>query len=53
MKTKKKINPGAGANLALAEAMRGKAGNLSHGDRRTKRQRDRSSQRRLAIRDAS
>jgi hypothetical protein len=40
----------AGANLALALAMRGKSGNLTHGDRRTKRLRTRGAQRRAAIR---
>lgn len=43
-----------GANPELAEAMRGKAtGAGVHGDRRTKRLRTRSSQRRRAIADQS
>ncbi len=40
-------------NLEFSLAMKGKSGNLTHGDRRTKRNRDRSAQRRNAIRDAS
>lgn len=40
-----------GPNLELARAMAGKAGNLTHGDRRTKRVRTRSTQRRAAIRE--
>jgi len=42
-----------GPNLPLAQAMMGKGGALTHGDRRTKRVRTRSAQRRVAIRDAS
>lgn len=41
-----------GANPELAKAMLGKAGNLTHGDRRTKRVRTRSARRRVAIADA-
>lgn len=40
-----------GANPQLAEAMRGKAGNLTHGDRRTKRLRTRAARNREALRD--
>lgn len=44
----------AGANLALALAMRGKASAAGvHADRRTKRNRTRSAQKRRAIADQS
>lgn len=48
---KQKKQPAAGRNLGFALAMQGKGGNLTHGDRRTKRQRTRSAQRRAALRD--
>lgn len=38
-----------GANPELAEAMRGKAGNLTHADRRTRRTRTRATARRAAL----
>lgn len=41
-----------GANPELARAMAGKAGNLTHGDRRTKRLRSRAARERAAVKDA-
>lgn len=50
VKTRKPTAMATRSPDALAVLLRGGAG--KHGDRRTKRQRDRASQRRAAIRDA-
>ena len=50
MKQKRKA-PAGGRNEGFALAMLGKGGNLTHGDRRTKRQRTRGAQKRAALRD--
>jgi len=46
MNTNEKLTP-----AELAARRRARGGNLTHGDRRTKRNRDRSSQKRAAIRE--